>query len=418
VCGPELAGALDFLAGFDATAQQRIVVLVVADRPLEDEAVWALLAAGASDVLVVGDVGCATAAVDARLRQWREIDALRETPAVRSTLVGQGPAWRAMVDRVLEAALTPELPVLLTGESGTGKEVVARLIHRLDARADRRDLVVLDCTTVVPELSGSEFFGHEKGAFTGAVSARDGAFLAADKGTLFLDELGELPPRLQAELLRVTQEKSFKRVGSNSWLRTDFRLVCATNRDLAQERAESRFRSDLFYRIASLHIRLPSLAQRREDIPLLVEHFAREVWDGDAPPLDPVVRRLLVTRDYPGNIRELRQIVHRIYRRHRGPAPVSVGDLPEDLRPTGIQQPALRYDPAFINAIRRGVARGLALKEIGHAAEVVAEELVVAEEEGSLQRAAARLGVTDRALQLRRRARAEEQAPSRRRAAG
>src|SRR5678816_4688946 len=140
---------------------------------------------------------------------------------------------------------------LIAGESGTGKELVARLIHALDRREPKGPFVVLDCTTVSPELAGSEFFGHERGAFTTAVTAREGAFAMADGGTLFLDEVGELPLALQAELLRVIQERVYKRVGSNTWKQADFRLVCATNRDLAAEEAKGNFRLDLFHRIAS-----------------------------------------------------------------------------------------------------------------------------------------------------------------------
>jgi transcriptional regulator with GAF, ATPase, and Fis domain len=137
--------------------------------------------------------------------------------------------------------------VLITGESGTGKELIARLIHALDSRVDKGDFVILDCTTVVPTLSGSEFFGHEKGAFTGAIAQRDGAFAMADGGTLFLDEIGELPLVLQAELLRVIEEGMYKRVGSNTWRKTSFRLLCATNRDLLQEESRGNFRKDLYY---------------------------------------------------------------------------------------------------------------------------------------------------------------------------
>src|SRR5437763_9151048 len=135
----------------------------------------------------------------------------------------------------MEAAFFTDAPVLSTGETGTGKELIARLVHSLDARSKKRDLVVVDCTTIVPTLSGSEFFGHERGAFTGAVSTREGAFALADGGTLFLDEVGELPLTLQPRLLRVLQEHTYKRVGGNLWQEAKFRLVCATNRNLETE---------------------------------------------------------------------------------------------------------------------------------------------------------------------------------------
>src|SRR6185295_226461 len=150
-----------------------------------------------------------------------------------------------------------------------GKELLARVIHALDPRPDKGELVVLDCTTIVPELSGSEFFGHERGAYTGAVGPRDGAFALAHGGTLFLDEIGELPLALQAQLLRVVQEGTYKRVGGNAWHKASFRLVCATNRDLKEEVARGRFRGDLYHRLATNASRLPPLRDRVEDILVL-----------------------------------------------------------------------------------------------------------------------------------------------------
>src|SRR5262249_44123862 len=152
-------------------------------------------------------------------------------------------------------------------------ELLARLIHELNAATKERSLVVVDCTTIVPELSGSEFFGHERGAFTGAVAARDGAFALADGGTLFLDEIGELPSHLQAQLLRVIEEGTYKRVGGNAWQRTNFRLVCATNRDLPRLVEAGKFRGDLYFRIASWVFRIPPLSERIEDILPLARHF-------------------------------------------------------------------------------------------------------------------------------------------------
>ena len=152
--------------------------------------------------------------------------------------------------------------MLSLGETGTGKELAARLIHTLDRRPRKGDLVVLDCATVVPQLAGSEFFGHERGAFTDAVAGRDGCFALANGGTLFLDEIGELPLTLQAELLRAIQERTFKRVGSNVWRSSVFRLVCASNRELLAEVGQSAFRMDLYYRVASVTITLPPLRDR------------------------------------------------------------------------------------------------------------------------------------------------------------
>src|SRR6516162_7426096 len=174
------------------------------------------------------------------------------------------------------------------GESGTGKEMLAQLIKELDFTARTANLTVVDCTTIVPELSGSEFFGHERGAFTGAINARDGAFALANGGILFLDEIGELPLPLQAQLLRVIQERSYKRVGGSTWHRTEFRLVCATNRNLLEMVTRGEFRADLFHRIASFICKLPPLRERIEDIIPLAEHFFRQVDPNHkVPHLDP-----------------------------------------------------------------------------------------------------------------------------------
>jgi transcriptional regulator with GAF, ATPase, and Fis domain len=255
----------------------------------------------------------------------------------------------------------------------------------------------------VPELSGSEFFGHEKGAFTGAVAARDGAFALANNGTFFLDEVGELPLTLQAELLRVVQEGAYKRIGSNTWQKTSFRLICATNRDLRKEEAEGRFRRDFYFRIAGRTCRLPPLRERREDVIPLAEHFWRQLRPDDDPlELDPGVRELLLTLEYPGNVRDLRRIVSDFAARHVGGGPVTLGSVAFEYRPT---LPGAARDwrtTEFEDAIRGALNRGVGLKDIGRASEDVAVRLALADERNNLQRAAERLQVTDRALQLRR----------------
>src|SRR5690606_38848432 len=174
-----------------------------------------------------------------------------------------------------------------------------RLMHTLDPVRSTAEIVVLDCTTIVPDLSGSELFGHERGAYTGAVSARDGAFAVADKGTLFLDEVGELELHLQVQLLRVLQEHAYKRVGSNDWRTTDFRLISATNRDLLAEVEDGRFRADLYHRIAAICIALPTLRDRVEDILPLARHFARTATTEPQKDLefDEAVELFLMARD-------------------------------------------------------------------------------------------------------------------------
>ncbi len=366
---------------------------------------WRLLRAGAADVLGwdhAADPGAVAAAVAARVRRWDEVDAVVRSPLVRDNLVGGSPHWVAAVRQVVEAATASDGPILITGESGTGKELAARLVHTLARRPGNPDLVVVDCTTVHPELSGSEFFGHERGAFTGAAAARDGAFALADGGTLFLDEIGELRPTLQAELLRVVQEGTYKRVGSNDWRRTRFRLVTATNRDLLAEEAAGRFRRDLYFRLAGWVVRLPALRDRADDILPLARHFLKQHRPADALELGPDVADYLLRRAYPGNVRDLRQLMYRIAHRHVGPGPVTVGGVPADERPDDPPAAADWYAGPFEDALRRALALGVGLKDIGRAAENTAVRIAVGDERGNLQRAARKLGVTDRALQLRR----------------
>lgn len=291
--------------------------------------------------------------------------------------------------------------MVLLGESGTGKELLARLVHALSNPGKRAPLVVVDCTTVVPELSGSEFFGHERGAFTGAHTSRDGAFAAANGGTLFLDEVGELPPTLQAQLLRVIQEKTFKRVGGDQWIHTDFRLICATNRDLSVEVAEGRFRRDLYYRIATHVYRIPPLRERPEDILPLAAFFLREHFPKNTPELTPPMTEYLMHRDYPGNVRDLRQLVARIATKYVGHGPVGVGDLPRDERPHVTWMENKRTE-LFDEAVKRALAVGMGLKEITKEASETAIRLALGEAGGNLQKAAKLLSVTDRALQMRR----------------
>jgi len=269
--------------------------------------------------------------------------------------------------------------------------------------------IVVDCAAVVPSLSGSEFFGHEKGAFTGAVAAREGAFAMADGGTLFLDEVGELPPPLQAELLRVIQEGMYKRVGSNVWRRTNFRLLCATNRSLLDPDSESLFRRDLYHRIAAWTCHLPTLRDRVDDIPILSRHFLRLASPGEEEmELDEPVARFLAERAYPGNVRDLKNLVFRIRSRHVGPGPITVGDIPPEERPCAAHEEGTWDEQGFEQCIRRALTRGVTLREIRNAAGEIAVRIAFAEEKGNLQQAARRLGITNRALQMRRAARREE----------
>jgi DNA-binding NtrC family response regulator len=218
-------------------------------------------------------------------------------------LVGNSPAIAA-VRRLIEKAARTRLPVLLLGESGTGKEVVARAIYDLQPRGQ---FVPIDCGALVGTLMETELFGHAKGAFTGASEAKRGLVEAADGGTAFFDEIGDLPLEMQVKLLRLVQEHEYRPVGSLHWRKTDLRLIAATHRDLKAAIADGGFRLDLYYRLNVLPIHLPALRERKEDIPLLVNHFAGGV---DLPVPDVLDR--FESYDWPGNVRELKHCVDRM----------------------------------------------------------------------------------------------------------
>ena len=225
-------------------------------------------------------------------------------------IVGSTPALRETLDRLQRVAPT-DASVLITGETGTGKELLARAIHRRSRRA-ARPLIAAHLAAVPEALVSSELFGHERGAFTGADRCRIGRFEAADGGTLFLDEVGELSPDVQVALLRALQEGEFERVGTTVTRRVDVRVVAATNRNLEQAMDEGHFRADLFYRLSVFPIHLPSLRQRRDDIPALAEHFVRcsatrlgRSFTG----IEPASLARLLTFDWPGNIRQLQNVI-------------------------------------------------------------------------------------------------------------
>ena len=276
--------------------------------------------AGADDYLAKPfERGALLLAVERTLRARelvRENRRLTEEVADRDRLVdlvGRSAAMQAVFRRVERLAAT-EATVLLTGESGTGKELAARALHRLSRRA-RGPFVALNCAAIPETLAEAEFFGAERGAYTGADRTRAGKLEAAHGGTLFLDEIGELPLPLQPKLLRALQEGQFTRVGGTQELTSDARVIAATNRDLGAEVAVGRFREDLYYRLNVVAVEMPPLRARREDLPLLVEHlrerFARR-HGARSEPFPPAVRRALVEHSWPGNVRELANVVERL----------------------------------------------------------------------------------------------------------
>jgi len=392
----------DFIREASDLGHRRLLAVPMPGIKVDCASAWRLLRAGASDVLMATSAGDLGKVVSARIERWRIVDALVHSEAIQGHLVGSSPAWIALLRQVVEVAHFTSAAILLTGESGTGKELIGRVIHELDSSACEHELIVADCTTIAPELAGSEFFGHERGAFTGAVSGRDGAFALADGGTLFLDEIGDLPLPLQGQLLRVVQEGAFKPVGSDVWRRSRFRLVCATHADLAHAVRQRKFRQDLYYRIAGWVLQVPPLRQRTEDIIPLAKHFFNEFRCSSAPvEFDHPVIEYLLSRAYEGNVRDLRQLIGRISSRHTGPGPVTVGELPECERPDEPMDKASWRGLEFEATIGRAVAMGIGLREITQTAADTAARIAL-RNAGNLSSAARLLHVSDRALQLRR----------------
>lgn len=243
-------------------------------------------------------------------------------------VIARSPAMKKVLSSVRRVAET-DWPVLIDGETGTGKEVMARLIHHLSLRRDH-PFVDLNCAAIPENLFESELFGHEKGAFTGAVSERKGRFEIADGGSLFLDEIGEMPLLLQPKLLRVIQEKRISRVGSEKSLPVNVRLISATNKNLKQTADEGRFRQDLFYRIKVLEITVPPLRQRKEDIAELIDFFMDKYGKGTMR-LTPEAMDMLLKYPFPGNVRELEHVIQRTVTMLRGNL-IKPTDLPEEIR--------------------------------------------------------------------------------------
>jgi DNA-binding NtrC family response regulator len=267
---------------------------------------------------------------------------------LQEELIGRTPAMLQVFKTIGRVAPTPE-SVLILGESGTGKELVANAIHRHSDRVGK-PFVKVNCTALVPGLLESEFFGHERGAFTGAVARRTGRFEQADGGTLFLDEIGDLDLDLQAKLLRVLQSGQFERVGGNQTIHVDVRIISATNRDLPALIAEHRFREDLWYRLNVVTIELPPLRARRQDIPLIAEHIVRQLsrkyhWPQLA--LSPDALQHLALQSWPGNVRQMQNVLARAAILTRGRLIVS-----EDLIASGLSPMAPPASPEPVSPLK------------------------------------------------------------------
>jgi DNA-binding NtrC family response regulator len=304
-----------------------------------------------------------------RERQWLQ-QLSYESPRYR--LVGSSAAMRKIVALIEKVAVT-DATVLVRGASGTGKELVARALHTNSPRRTR-PLVTINCAALQENLLESELFGHEKGAFTGAVAAKPGLVEVAEGGTLFVDEIGEMAPGLQAKLLRVMEDGHFRRVGGTQELTADIRVIAATNRDLAEEIKAGRFREDLYYRLNVVPIYLPPLRERREDIPELVEHFltTRQIGPVRAH-VDADALKALKAHSWPGNVRELANVLERaqiLADNHI----ITVDDLPENL--TAAAPPATEQgsDPRHLSEVERRHVQSVLQQEKGnkvHAARVL-----------------------------------------------
>ena len=312
-----------------------------------------------------------------RERQWVQ-QIHYESP--RHRLVGSSPAMRRVVQLIEKVALS-DSTVLVRGASGTGKELVARALHTNSARRDR-PLVTINCAALQETLLESELFGHEKGAFTGAVQAKPGLVEVAEGGTLFIDEIGEMAPGLQAKLLRVLEDGHYRRVGGTQEVHADVRVVAATNRPLAEEIKAGRFRDDLYYRINVVSIELPPLQERRQDIPDLVEHFLSTRQVGPLRyRIEPEALEALVRYDWPGNVRELVNVLERAQILAEDHV-ITPDDLPEGLADA----------PPAAAVSAGGDPRHLREVERRHVQEVLQQE------KGNKVHAARALGISRRAL--------------------
>ena len=324
------------------------------------------------------------------------IDVVPSTEDRFEGLVGHGLAMREVFG-VLERIAPTDLTVLVHGETGTGKELVSRALHKRSKR-HAKPLIVFDCSAAPEGLVEAELFGHERGAFTGAIASREGLFEAAEGGTLFIDEVGELPLELQPKLLRALEQREVRRIGSTKSRSVDVRVIAATNRNLADEVAAGRFREDLYYRIAVVELRLPALRERRDDLPLLVDHLLRRAESAGhgrgTRSLDPDVEALFRAYHWPGNVRELNNVIERALPFCDGPT-ITLRALPESLR-------RAKPSPAAGAAIPSQVSNQMPLKDakdqIIEAFEKQYLEDLIEQHDGNVSRAARVAGMDRKSI--------------------
>jgi DNA-binding NtrC family response regulator len=384
---PDLSG-LQVLEGVRAMTPETAVIIMTAYGTIET-AVGAIKA-GAADYLTkplnLDELLHRIHRVRERQRLLSENRELREALAERHRVEGiigeSGPMQEALslVRRVAPSDAT----VLIRGESGTGKELIAKAIHYASPRA-AGPLIKVNCAALAESLLEAELFGHEKGAFTGAIATRKGRFELAEGGSLFLDEIGDLPAHMQVKLLRVLQEREFERVGSSRPITVNVRLLAATHRDLEVLVRDGRFRDDLYYRINVVTVTLPPLRERRDDLPLLIDHFVRTFAAKNGKPIDGLTRaarETLLRYDYPGNVRELENLIERAVVLTRDEV-IGVADLPLTLR-----DPAPEPAGSGLDAAVEGLERRLMREALARAG-------------GVQTRAAELLGISERVLRYK-----------------
>jgi two-component system NtrC family response regulator len=385
---PDLSG-LEVLEAVRSTSPETAVVIITAYGTIETAV--SAVKAGAADYLTkplnLDDLLHRVHRVRERQRLVAENRELREALAERHRvegIIGDSGRMQEVLSLVRRVAPS-DATVLIRGESGTGKELIARALHYASPRA-AGPLVKVNCAALAESLLEAELFGHEKGAFTGAVASRKGRFELADGGSLFLDEIGDLPPHLQVKLLRVLQEREFERVGSSRPIKVDVRLLAATHRNLEALVREGRFREDLYYRINVVTIMLPPLRERREDLPPLIEHFLRAFAGKNGKTvrgLTREAREALLRYDYPGNIRELENLMERAVVLTRDDV-IGVEDLP-----LALETPASGS----------GEEAGLIAAVEGLERRMIREALAKAD--GTQTRAAELLGISERVLRYK-----------------
>ncbi len=393
-------GGLELLKAVHA-ARPDVPVIIITAHGTVDSAVEAIKL-GAFDYITKPFEQAEIQAVVAKAARTQEANQGHVPPEgrARASIVGDSPQVQEIFKIIDKVADSPST-VLITGESGTGKELIATALHDGSSRRDK-PLIKINCAAIPKDLMESELFGYERGAFTGAVTSKPGRFELADGGTLFLDEIGEVPIEMQVKLLRVLQESEFERVGGIKTTRVDVRLIAATNRDLAAEVEAGRFRKDLYYRLNVVPIHLPSLRDRRADVPLLVRHFIEKYNKRLNKKIEGIADdaiAMLQGYPWPGNIRELENMMERVLLFADGPR-IEVKDLPEPVRTTLPSAAPLLTDTSAPPAVGE-----TPLKDFLKAKQAEIEKAFIvqalAKTEGNVTRAAKLLGISRKSLQTK-----------------